>query len=80
MFTFQAMKFKKMSIFGGNQIRPNIHINDIVNVFFHFLQNPEIKSGAYNAGFENIKILDIAEHVHRIPAIPVNFRENLDEK
>ena len=50
MFTFQAMKFK-MSVFGGNQIRPNIHINDIVGVFFHFLRNPEIKTGAYNAGF-----------------------------
>ncbi len=63
MFTFQAMKFKKMSVFGGNQIRPNIHINDIVSVFFHFLRNPEIKTGAYNAGFENIKILDIAKKV-----------------
>ena len=30
-------------------------------MFFHFLRNPEIKTGAYNAGFENIKILDIGK-------------------
>ena len=35
MFTFQALKFKLMSVFGGNQIRPNIHIQDLVNVYKH---------------------------------------------
>ena len=59
-----SYEIQKNVSFGGNQIRPNIHINDIVNVFFHFLQNPEIKSGAYNAGSENIKILDIAKKVN----------------
>ena len=36
MFTFQALKFKSMSVFGGDQIRPNIHIQDLVNVYKHF--------------------------------------------
>ena len=29
MLTFQALKFKSISVFGGNQIRPNIHIQDL---------------------------------------------------
>ena len=50
-------------MFGGEQTRPNIHIQDIANVYRHFLAHPEIASGCYNAGFENISILDIAERV-----------------
>ena len=63
LLTFQALKNKKIIVFGGSQTRPNIHIEDIVNVYKHFLENPEIKSGFYNAGFENISILDIARKI-----------------
>ena len=41
-----------MTVFGGKQVRPNIHINDLVNVYIHFLNNKKIQSGFYNAGFE----------------------------
>ena len=40
--------------------RPNIHIKDMANVYRHFLKNQDIKSGCYNAGFENTRIIDIA--------------------
>jgi nucleoside-diphosphate-sugar epimerase len=63
MFTYQALKNGKMTIFGGDQTRPNIHIKDIVNVYLHFIDNPNIESGCYNAGFENISILEIAKLV-----------------
>ena len=66
MFTFQALKFKSMSVFGGNQIRPNIHIQDLVNVYKHFITNPNLPSGFYNAGFENLKIIDIAKKIAKI--------------
>ena len=29
LFIMQALKYKKLRVFGGNQIRPNIHINDL---------------------------------------------------
>ena len=38
MFTYQALKYKKIKILGGNQIRPNIHIKDLINVYEHFLK------------------------------------------
>jgi nucleoside-diphosphate-sugar epimerase len=64
MLSYQALKNGKITVFGGDQTRPNIHIQDIANVYRHFLAHPEIESGCYNAGFENISILDIAERVN----------------
>ena len=63
MLTFQALKNKKITVFGGNQTRPNIHMKDMVRVYQHFVNNSDIESGCYNAGFENISILQIAEMV-----------------
>ena len=64
MLTMQALTKKKITVFGGKQVRPNIHIQDMVSVYNHFLKNrDEIESGCYNAGFENISILDIAKKV-----------------
>ena len=63
MLTFQALKNKKITVFGGDQTRPNIHIKDMVDVYRHFLNMKNIESGCYNAGFENISILDIANMV-----------------
>ncbi len=66
MLTYQALKNGKITVFGGNQTRPNIHINDMVNVYKHFLGVNDIPSGCYNAGFENISILEIAEEVSKV--------------
>ena len=52
---------------GGKQIRPNINIKDLTNVY-PFYKNPH-ENGNYNAGFENLKILDVAKLVKKhIPA------------
>ena len=67
MLTMQALTKGKITVFGGNQIRPNIHIKDITSVYLYFLKNPHL-TGIYNAGFENISILDIAKRIQkRIP-------------
>ena len=63
MLTAQALKNKKITVFGGNQTRPNIHIQDMANIYRHFVNNQQISSGCYNAGFENISILDIAKKI-----------------
>ncbi len=60
MLTFQALKNNKITVFGGEQTRPNIHIKDMINVYNHFINNRELPSGCYNAGFENLKIIEIA--------------------
>jgi nucleoside-diphosphate-sugar epimerase len=58
----QALAKGKITVFGGTQIRPNIHIDDITDVYLHLIDHPEV-TGIYNAGFENISILDIANRV-----------------
>ncbi len=59
MLTMQALTNGKITVFGGKQTRPNIHIDDITDLYIFLLQNPQV-TGVYNAGFENISILDIA--------------------
>jgi|TARA_B110000027_G_scaffold105875_1_gene112411 nucleoside-diphosphate-sugar epimerase len=62
MLTLQALKNKKITIMGGSQTRPNIHINDMIGVYEHILSS-DIKPGTYNAGFENISILDLGNKI-----------------
>lgn len=88
MLTMQALKNGKITVFGGQQTRPNIHIQDLIRVYLHFLKKPELSSGCYNAGFENISILDIAKRVQeKIPSEivisesndPRSYRQNSDK-
>jgi nucleoside-diphosphate-sugar epimerase len=86
MLTMQAIKNGKITVFGGEQSRPNIHIDDITDLYMFLLENPQ-HTGIYNAGFENLKISEIAEMLaHRtgakIEATPSNdprsYRINSD--
>lgn len=68
MLTMQALRNGKITVFGGDQTRPNIHIDDITDVYAFLLDHPE-HTGVFNAGFENITILEIAKMVTRhVPA------------
>jgi nucleoside-diphosphate-sugar epimerase len=62
LLTMQALEKGKITVLGGDQTRPNIHIDDITNLYIFLLEHPE-HTGVYNAGFENISILDIAKMV-----------------
>ena len=88
MFTYQALKNQKITVFGGDQTRPNIHILDMCNIYMHFINKRELPSGCYNAGFENISIIDIAKSIQKIipseititPSNdPRSYRQNSDK-
>jgi len=69
MLTMQALTSGKITVLGGSQTRPNIHLKDMIRVYLHFLKNGTKLSGVYNAGFENISIIDIANKITEyIPA------------
>ncbi len=88
MLTMQALVKGEITVLGGDQTRPNVHIQDITDIFIHFLgKGPEF-AGIYNAGFENISIMDIAKMVtERVPATitvkpsndPRSYRLNSDK-
>jgi nucleoside-diphosphate-sugar epimerase len=64
LLTMQALTKGRITVFGGNQTRPNIHIDDITDLYMFLLDRPE-HNGVYNAGFENLSIADIARMVAR---------------
>ena len=63
LLTLQAVTAGRITVFGGNQVRPNIHVDDIARVYLHFLDQPSIESGVYNAGFENLSVNAIAKMI-----------------
>ena len=87
MLTMQALTNKKITVLGGEQTRPNIHMQDITDVYIHFLNDPTI-TGIYNAGFENMSIIAIAELIaSKVPSEivvtesndPRSYRQNSDK-
>jgi nucleoside-diphosphate-sugar epimerase len=62
MLTMQALTKGVITVFGGNQIRPNIHIEDITDLYIFLMEHPQ-HTGIFNAGFENLSILDIAKKI-----------------
>ena len=61
--TISALRKKIITVFGGKQIRPNIHIDDITDLYLFFLKINKKYAGIYNAGFENSSIMEIAKEV-----------------
>jgi nucleoside-diphosphate-sugar epimerase len=67
MLTMQALSRGSVTVLGGDQTRPNIHIDDLVDLYL-FAQERRL-AGVYNAGFENLKVMDIARLITRdVPA------------
>ena len=79
VLTRHAVKNKNITVFGGAQVRPNVHIEDITDAYIHLLENSEIK-GIYNVGFENISILDIAEMVTKHCPAEIEITESNDPR
>jgi len=71
MLTMQALVNGRITVFGGSQIRPHIHIQDMVRVYCHMLELGNKASGIYNAGFENLSMLDLAKFITSV--IPANI-------
>jgi len=80
MLTYHAIKFNKITVFGGNQVRPNININDLANIYLHFLKNRnKIDDGCYNAGFENLTILQIAKKISKKTGAKLLIKKNTND-
>jgi nucleoside-diphosphate-sugar epimerase len=78
MLTMQALTKGVVTVLGGDQVRPNIHIDDLVNVYLFAFERR--LGGVYNAGFENLKIMDIAERITREVPATVNVLPSNDPR
>lgn len=80
MLTMQALVNGLITVFGGKQTRPNIHIDDITDVYLHMIDNKDSIQGVFNAGFENISILDIANMVTKYVPAEIKVTDSNDPR
>ncbi|MDD4182976.1 MAG: NAD-dependent epimerase/dehydratase [Candidatus Omnitrophica bacterium] len=68
ILTNHAVNKKKITVFGGGQKRPNIHIEDMTNLYVKTLEYPDklIDGKIFNAGYENFTVMQIAEKVRSV--------------
>lgn len=65
ILTRDAVTKRLITIFGGSQKRPNIHIQDMADFYLHALKQPQekIDGEVFNVGYENQTIQEIADLV-----------------
>jgi nucleoside-diphosphate-sugar epimerase len=68
ILTNHAVNKGRITVFGGTQKRPNLHIQDMVDAYKLLLALPadRIDRSTYNCGFQNQTIMQIAESVKRV--------------
>lgn len=68
ILTNHAVTNRRIKVFGGSQLRPNIHIDDMVRFYEMALELPDerIDGKIFNAGYDNAPVLELAETVRRI--------------
>ncbi|EHI48727.1 nucleoside-diphosphate-sugar epimerase [SAR116 cluster alpha proteobacterium HIMB100] len=79
LLTLSALKKQKITVFGGDQIRPNVHIEDITSAYLFFLDNPCF-TGVFNVGFENLSIMQIARMVQDKLEVPIEVTPSDDPR
>lgn len=68
ILTNHAVNNRRITVFGGQQMRPNIHIADMVQVYIKSLEWPAeaINGKIYNVGFDNFTVSEIADKVRKV--------------
>lgn len=68
ILTNHAINNRKITVFGGQQMRPNIHISDVADLYVKSLTWPDeaIDGQIFNAGYENRKVIDIADIIRSV--------------
>jgi nucleoside-diphosphate-sugar epimerase len=68
ILTNHAINNGKITVFGGEQKRPNIHIEDMTDLYVKSLQLPDeaIDGKIFNAGYENHTVMQIAQMVRNV--------------
>ena len=68
ILTNHAVQNRKITVFGGKQMRPNIHIEDVTDLYVKSMawQEDLIDGKVFNAGYENHAVSEIAEIVRGV--------------
>lgn len=68
ILTNHAVNNNKITVFGGSQLRPNLHIQDMCDLYQLLIELPaeKISGQTFNAGYQNMSIMDIAKTVRKV--------------
>lgn len=68
ILTNHAFNNRKITVFGGTQLRPNFHVEDMADLYLQVLREPaeRIAGEVFNAGYENHSVSALAEIVKRV--------------
>jgi nucleoside-diphosphate-sugar epimerase len=68
ILTNHAINANRITVFGGSQLRPNLHIQDYCDAVKLFLSAPAVKvqNEIFNVGYQNLSLMEIAELVRRV--------------
>ena len=67
ILTNHAISLKKITVFGGSQFRPNLHIQDMARAYLHVLvQDKKVDGAIFNVGGENLSLDQIALKVQKV--------------
>ena len=68
ILTNHAVNNGKITVFGGEQLRPNLHILDMCDLYELLLEVPDVKIAGetFNAGYQNHSVMDIAKMVRKV--------------
>lgn len=82
ILTNHAINIRKITVFGGSQHRPNLHIKDMCRAYLTILSKPSnmIANKIYNVGSDNLTLDEIASKVNQFvnPTIPVVHQDTND--
>ncbi|MHA2181905.1 MAG: NAD-dependent epimerase/dehydratase family protein [Promethearchaeota archaeon] len=77
-FAARAVKFNKITVFGGEQERPFVHIRDISRAIVHVIKN-NLK-GVFNIRGDNLSLLELSDVVKTITGCEVEINRNIVDK
>jgi len=65
ILTSHAINNGRITVFGGEQLRPNLHVDDMTDLYLQLLEAPDeaINGRTWNAGYHNLKVREIANMV-----------------
>jgi len=68
ILTNLAINNREITVFGGEQMRPNLHIEDMADLYQLLLELPDekIAGETFNAGYRNLRVSEIARIVHDV--------------
>jgi len=68
ILTNLAINNRKITIFGGSQKRPNIHVEDITDLYVELLERPaeQIAGKTFNAAYQNHTVAELGEMVRSV--------------